>query len=255
MSINFYNTIKKSKGLANPFYEKHHIDMPFRMIIAAPSGSGKTHSLCRLIYEMGEAFHYIYICVLSSDEPLYNMIIDRLPDGKVQIFEKGEIPNLEEFSTKDPKTGRLKKNDNLSRLIVFDDLMLHKGANKLIEEYYIKGRKLGFSMVYIAQNYYAIPRNIRLNAQFFILGRNILTRDIKDILRIFSIDMELKDFTHLYNCLTQQPLDTIMINVDKKLIQRNISEHIYNVSNKAHISETLASIEDDECLPDNHQQI
>lgn len=253
MSINFYDTIKKKKGLENPNYDKHHIDLPFRMVMAAPSGAGKTHSLCRLIYEMGKAFHYIYICVLSSDEPLYNMILDRLPDGKVIISENGEVPGLEQFSTKDPKTGRLKRNDKLSRLIVFDDLLLHKGANKVIEEYYIKGRKLNFSMCYISQNFYGIPRNVRLNSQYFLLGRNILTKDIKNILHIFSIDMELKDFTHLYNCLTQQPLDTILINVDKKLIQHNISDCIYNVSNKSHIEETLRLIKNDECLPDNHQ--
>lgn len=239
MSINFYETLKQKKKAINPHFDTHGIEVPFRMLIAAPSGSGKTHSLCRLIYEMGKCFHEIYICVLSSDEPLYNMILDRLPEGKVRIYEKGEIPTLDQFSSIDPKTKRLKRNDKLQRLIVFDDLMLCKGANKVIEEFYIKGRKIGFSMVYIAQNYFAIPRNVRLNCQYFIIGRNILSKDIKDILRIFSIDMDVKQFSILYNKLTENPLDTILINIDKKLITRNIVEDRFDVGNLQKIRETL----------------
>lgn len=242
MTLNFYNTIKKKKAAINPNFERHGIDVPFRMLIAAPSGSGKTHSLCRLIYEMGKTFHEIYICVLSSDEPLYNMILQRLPEGKVRIYEKGEIPTLDQFSHVDPKTKRLKRNDKLQRLIVFDDLMLCKGANKIIEEYYIKGRKIGFSMVYIAQNYYAIPRNVRLNCQYFIIGRNILRKDIKDILRIFSIDMDVNTFSKLYNALTENPLDTILINLEKKIISKNIVESKYNVSSLENIRNTIEEL-------------
>jgi len=241
-SINFYETIPRGKAAINPHFDLHGIEVPFRMAIAAPSGSGKTHSLCRLIYEMGKCFHEIYICVLSGDEPLYNMILDRLPDGKVHIMEKGEVPELSQFSRVDHKTKRLKRIDNLQRLIVFDDLMLCKSANKIIEEYYIKGRKLGFSMCYISQNYYGIPRNVRLNCQYFIIGRNILSRDIKDILRIFSIDMDAKTFARLYNTLTENPLDTILINVDKKTITKNIAEQKFDVHNLESIRGTLESL-------------
>lgn len=242
MSINFYSTIKKSSSSINPNFDIHGIDVPFRMAIAAPSGSGKTHSLCRLIWEFGKTFHEIFICVLSADEPLYDMILERLPEGQVFVSEKGEIPPLEQFSTMDAKTNRLKRIDKLQRLIVFDDLMLCKGSNKLVEEYYIKGRKLGFSMAYIAQNYYGIPRNVRLNCQYFIMGRNILSRDIKDILRIFSIDMDAKTFSRVYNKLTENPLDTMLINIDKKIIARNITDEFYDVHNLSAIHETLGQL-------------
>jgi hypothetical protein len=242
MSINFYETLKKKKPAINPNFERHGVEVPFRMLIAAPSGAGKTHSLCRLIYEMGKTFHEIYICVLSSDEPLYNMIVNRLPEGKVKIFEKGEVPTLDQFSHIDPKTKKVKRNDKLQRLIVFDDLMLCRGSNKTIEDYYTRGRKIGFSMIYIAQNYYAIPRNVRVNCQYFIIGRNILSKDIKDILRIFTIDMDLKDFTKLYNIITENPLDTMLINVHKKVISRNIVEEQYDVSNLMNIQNVLANL-------------
>jgi archaellum biogenesis ATPase FlaH len=81
MSINFYNTIHKKNKTINPHFDKHGIDIPFRMIIASPSGSGKTHQLCRLIYEFGKTFNEIYICALSADEPLYEMIEQRLKNN------------------------------------------------------------------------------------------------------------------------------------------------------------------------------
>ena len=34
----------------NPLYHKHHIKIPFRMLIIGNSGSGKTSTLLNLIY-------------------------------------------------------------------------------------------------------------------------------------------------------------------------------------------------------------
>ena len=34
----------------NPYYDTHHIKLPFRMLIAGGSGAGKTQTLLSLIY-------------------------------------------------------------------------------------------------------------------------------------------------------------------------------------------------------------
>ncbi len=54
----------------------------------------------------------------------------------------------------DEKTKRLKRIDKKQRLIVFDDLIMDKNANRLASEYYIKGRKLGVSMCYIGHSFF-----------------------------------------------------------------------------------------------------
>lgn len=234
MSINFYNTIKKGKPLPNPNYSKHEIEVPFRMIIASGSGTGKTHSLCRLIYEFGKTWNEIIICIPMRDEPLYNMIEERLNTDKhrgVIFYENGEVPDIMDYAVKQPD-GKLKCKDNLNRLIVFDDLMLEKKANKMIGTWFLKGRKVNFSCVYISQNYFAIPRDVRLQADHFMLGKNIQKTDINGILRIFSINLDLDKFTEIYEILTDKPLDTIMIRVKQKIISRNISEAKYLFNNK-----------------------
>lgn len=233
MSVNFYETIKKGKPLANPNKHIHGIEMPFRMLIASGSGSGKTHALCRLIHAMGKTFHQIIVCVQTSDEPLYNMIDERLNTDKhkgVIFYENGEVPNINDYGVLQPN-GRFKRIDNLSRLIVFDDLMMDKKANQIIANYFLRGRKCGFSSIYISQAFYQVPKVVRLNTQYFMLGKNIQKRDIRNILGIFSIDISLDQFAEIYNVLTDKPLDTILIDVINKTLRHNITGERYMFNN------------------------
>ena len=218
--VNFYETIKQSKSI-NPNISIHGISVPFRAIIAAPSGAGKTHALCNLILQMDKTFHEIIICVLSSDEPLYGMIEDRLGDS-VKFYEGGEVPPLSDFTIVDPKTKKIKRKDDLQRLIVFDDLVLNKKSNAIAQQYYIKARKFGFSMLYISQSYFQTPKMIRDNCQIFILGKNLLKKDLRMILNVFPTDLSLDDFSHLYQQLTNEPLDTIVLDIAKRTLRRNI---------------------------------
>lgn len=218
--INFYQFVGKQEKKINPNYDIHGVDIPFRMLIAAPSGSGKTNALLNLIHHMDKTFHEIIICVKSSDEPLYNMLINKLKN--ITVFENGEVPPITDYSKVDEKTKRLKRVDKKQRLIVFDDLITDRNANKLASEYYIKGRKVGFSMCYISQSFYQIPKILRENAQYFILGRNLLKKDLRMILSTFPTELTIDEFVDIYKNLTDEPLDTILIDIEKKRIRRNI---------------------------------
>jgi len=224
--INFYSLLKNKK-IINPNYNLHKIKLPFRMLIASPSGSGKTNMLCNLIYHMDNTFHEIIICVKSADEPLYELMIDKLKN--ITIYENGETPLITNYSIIDKNTNRLKKLDNKQRLIIFDDLILDKNANKCAEEYYIKGRKLGFSMVYLGQSFYQIPKMIRSNSQYFILGRNLLKKDLRMILSSFPTDKTLDEFASLYNSLTTEDLDAIIIDIENKSVRQNLIGMNFNI--------------------------
>jgi len=219
-AINFYEKTKKQKFI-NPNINIHGINIPFRMLISAPSGAGKSNCLMNLIYHMNETFHEIILCVKSSDEPLYELMINRLEDA-VKVFEDGEVPPITDFSSIDEKTKRLKRKDKYQRLIVFDDLITDKRANQKAKEYYVKGRKLGFSSCYIGQSFYQIPKMIRDNCQYFCLGRNLLNKDLRMILTCFPTDLTLSEFIDLYNSMTRDGLDTMMINIENKTARRNI---------------------------------
>ena len=58
-------------------------------------------------------------------------------------------------------------------LIVFDDIIAdlinNKNLNAIVNELFIRGRKLNISLVFITQAYFKVPKDVRLNtAHFFI---------------------------------------------------------------------------------------
>ena len=43
------------------------------------------------------------------------------------------------------------------------DMLSNENLNLIITEFFIGGRKLNISLVFIIQSYFAVPKNIRLN--------------------------------------------------------------------------------------------
>ena len=58
-------------------------------------------------------------------------------------------------------------NNKLKILIVFDDMiqdmLSNEKLNPIVTELFIRGRKLNISLVFIAQSYFAVLKNVRLN--------------------------------------------------------------------------------------------
>ena len=58
-------------------------------------------------------------------------------------------------------------NKELKILIIFDDMIADILSNKklqsIVTELFIRGRKLNISLVFIAESFFALPKNIRLN--------------------------------------------------------------------------------------------
>ena len=50
------------------------------------------------------------------------------------------------------------------------DMLYNKRLNPIVTELFTRGRKLNISFVFIAQSYFAVPKNIRLNStRYFIM--------------------------------------------------------------------------------------
>jgi len=226
--INFYDLIPKDlcNKVHNPNYDLHNIDIPFRMIVVAPSGSGKTNFVVNLIalfskvrkkkkltkleqemkrmgYELEDeegTFSDIHIITRNKDEPLYNYLERMSPD--IKITEGMEtIPNLDEFN----------KNEN--HLVVFDDLVLEKNLRP-ITEYYIRARKLNVSVIFLSQSYYTIPKNIRINCNYIVILKLSGKRDIKLILSEFTLGVDMKTLIEMYEISTNKKFGTFIINVN-----------------------------------------
>ena len=60
-------------------------------------------------------------------------------------------------------------------LIVFDDIIadtIHsKKLNLIVNESFIRGRKLNISYVFITQSYFKVPKDVRLNTSHFFITK------------------------------------------------------------------------------------
>ena len=76
----FYNQVPENfldEKLPNPNIHLHNFTIPFRSIVVAPSGSGKTSFVANLIklFSTGKGtFAYITIICRDADEPIYKYL-------------------------------------------------------------------------------------------------------------------------------------------------------------------------------------
>jgi hypothetical protein len=190
--IDWYKVIPKKYILKthNPHYDKHGISIPFRGLIVGGSGSGKTQTLVNLLKIFSGTFQNIYIITKNKDEPLYNFLEDELGDKGLKIFEGiDNAPALDEFNKKE------------QTLIIFDDLVLEKNQ-RVIEEYYIRARKLNCSVIYLSQSYYAVPLNIRRNLTYLFIKRLQSLKDLFGILREYSLGIDKMKLKDIYDAST-----------------------------------------------------
>ena len=70
-------------------------------------------------------------------------------------------------------------------LIVFDDMIAdminNKKLNPIVTELFIRGRKLNISIVFIAQSYFKVPKDVRLNSTHFFIMNILNKRELQQI--------------------------------------------------------------------------
>ena len=208
MLINFYDNFKSIKRI-NPNYKKHKIEIPARIIVACGSGHGKSNLVLNILYLMNKTFSDIIICT-KAEEPLYDYLQSKIKD--VKIYYNGEIPDFEKIP--DPYNG----------LVIFDDLVLDKV--KQIGEMFIRGRKDGWSSIYISQNFYMIEKTIRVNSDYIFLGKGMMQRDLNMILSEMAVPIKKEQLNKLYSELTRKNMNFMLIDLFQKQIRHNITDTV-----------------------------
>ena len=99
-------------------------------------------------------------------------------------------------------TTQLKK---CKMFIVFNDMMANmlnnKNVNPIVTELFIRGRKLNISLVFIANSYFSVPKNIRLNSTHYFIMKTPNKRELQQIAFNHSSDIDFQDFVNLYKKL------------------------------------------------------
>lgn len=204
--VDWYKKMPKKYLLKshNPHYDRHHIKLPFRMIIAGNSGSGKTQTLLNLLYNMPNTFEKIFIVTKNKDEPLYNFLEDKLGEDGLTIKEGiSELPDVDS----------LDKTQN--NLIVLDDLVNEPSKQQRpICDYFIRARKKNCSIIYISQSFYAVPKLIRDNISYLIIKQVSSMKNLTMICRECSLGIDKKQLKRIYDDATQSKQDFLLIDLE-----------------------------------------
>ena len=173
--INFddYVNENKTEQSRNWPYTPDHL---YRILIIGGSGSGKTNVLLNLIENQT---HIDKICLYAKDpyEAKYQYLINMHENVSINHFDDPKA--FIEYSN-DMHDGYKNIDDynpdiENKILIVFNDMiaeMIHnKKLNSLVIELFIRGRKLNISLVFIMQQYFKAPKDVRLNTTHFFIAK------------------------------------------------------------------------------------
>jgi hypothetical protein len=203
LPIHFIKAVEKEHYNINKLAPK----WPFILIIIGRSGSGKTNTVVNLLKYL--FFDTFYLYAKDLEEPYYELLQNVFDDEKIrpkEPHEQSEIQNtrnahegqksiIESYFSSDiedivdvDELDRYKQN-----LIVVDDFVTEKDQKKLID-LAIRGRKMNASMIYITQDWYRVPKSIRLQCNYLSIFPSCDGNDISLIFREKGLDKKLRKY-------------------------------------------------------------
>lgn len=220
MSVsNFYEKIPKMflVSAENPNFDSHQIKIPARIVVSAPSGTGKTNFVCNLIslFCKGKGT-FADILVLTKDkaEPLYEYLETKGIDVQEGLHN---LPDLNKFDK------------DINHLIIIDDLMLAKNQEQVCE-YFMRCRKKNVTIIYLAQHYYRIPIIVRQNSNYIVILKAGNKKSLNLMLNEFTVGVEKEQLLKMYEYATKDKFNFLMINCDEsdmtKKFRHNFTEYL-----------------------------
>ena len=204
--INFDEYVNENKTEHNknwPYTQDH----PYRILIIGGSGSGKTMVLLNLTKKQPD-IDKIYLYAKDPYEAKYQHLINILEKVGLKCFNDPkafiEYSNDMHDVYKNVNDYDLDKENKI--LIVFDDTiagMIHiKKLNSIVAELIIRGRKLIFSLGFVTQSYFKMPKDVRLNTTHFFIAKVTNKSELQQIAINHSSDISAKDFINIYRKFT-----------------------------------------------------
>ena len=95
--------------------------------------------------------------------------------------------------------------------------MLTEKDQKVFTDFFLRGRHKNASVIYISQSYYAVPKDLRLNCNYFVLFDFQNGRELEQFQRDHATHIDRKDFIELYRDAVDQPYSFMVIDKHTKL--------------------------------------
>jgi hypothetical protein len=181
-----------------------------------------------IVNRMSGTFNHIAVCLKSRDEPLYLYLEKLIADPSMlsfyEVTNEEDIPSPDEFK------------DKGQTLMCFDDLVTLK-KQKRIEEYFIRGRKVGggISSVYLTQSYYKTPQLIRQQCNYIVLKKLNSDRDLTRVLSEHSLGVDSKQLRQIYKNATNEKTKFLLLDLDAEDNQKFRDRWCQNQSGESNL--------------------
>lgn len=210
---NLYKSSLMKKYLSNikdEIYPKTGIKQNSRSLYCGLSGSGKTNAVMQFIIECNGLFDKIYLCY-KTDEPFYELLIDQLKqDDLIEVFKSVEsFPDVDTFEDESAYVARKEKPPRY--LIIFDDCIndCKIGKNNFkMRQFFTYGRKKCLNIMFLTQSYFQTEKFFRDQMNYLILTSIASNKDLKAILREYSLgDLTVDHLLLAYNFVKSNDVD------------------------------------------------
>lgn len=187
------NNNKKKSNIPSPLPEP-----PFCLTMTAPTKSGKTVSICNMLYRWfkPEFDEIIYISpTVCIDKTLQNNV--SIDDDIVKVHDKEDLKNIDSLIEEIVESQNNKGNDKKDILIVLDDMIAYfKKTKCTLDDLPALSRHYNISFIVVSQVYTAFGPRLRKNAGYHMIFRIINKKDLEAIKE--EIGSNFEDFDELY---------------------------------------------------------
>ncbi len=193
----------------------------FRMLVSAPSNSGKTNMVANMILKT-ITWERIFIFAKDLDDEMWIALRKEFKDMQEIIDETDNPFQLATFSDKMddiPNIKDLKR--GVHKLFIFDDFVTDKNQSKISEMFRISRHK-DCSCIYLSQSFFDTPKFVRHNCDYVALFRPSENNKQTQIAKTLGMRVGTKRFTKIFKEATRNPFNFLL--VDKNAL--NLCEHL-----------------------------
>lgn len=211
---------------------------PFRIIVVAPSNSGKSVLISNLISSPDLPYRkffkkniFIWSSTFSLNDPSFSMsdniektnIYDEYNENSIMEIVNEQIGIIHKYSKK--KAPHL--------LFIFDDVVqdLPKTKMSIMNKLFFSSRHYNISLILLSQQYKMVNRPLRLNASDIIIFQTSNNQEIQKISEEQAI--EVNRFKQILKEATEEPFSFLVIHNKLRISERyqlRLSTHIYNTN-------------------------
>jgi hypothetical protein len=221
--------------------EKDPFNMPFRLIISAGSGLGKTNLLCNLL--LRDCFYNkeidgdnIYIFSGSLSENKIQILIEQKDIPRTNLFndyDEGALEVIYDMIVDDYNNAIEDKKKPVQSCIILDDLgfknlFAKSRKNNMVDKLFTNGRKYNINTILVLQRWTMASTNVRSNCSGAIVGK-MTNKELYLLETDMNYLEDKKKFFKMVRDNTEDKHDFMVFNLSKKDIYQDKNFETINI--------------------------